>query len=97
MFDVDRKTGEVINRFPMPYPTFHKELEMLSSNDPRRILSEKPLPNYDGSEQLKPIFVSRMTNRKVTGQAHEDTVRTLYRHNGVEYSSAKGCTGRIKT
>ena len=44
-FDVDRKTGEVINRFPMPYPTFRKELEMLSSNDPRRILSEKPLPN----------------------------------------------------
>lgn len=84
-FDVDRKTGEVINRFPMPYPTFRKELEMLSSNDPRRILSEKPLPNYDGSEQLKPIFVSRMTNRKVTGQAHEETLRKPVIENGQNY------------
>lgn len=84
-FDVDRKTGEVINRFPMPYPTFRKELEMLSSNDPRRILSEKPLPNYDGSEQLKPIFVSRMTNRKVTGQAHEETLRKPLTENGQNY------------
>ena len=95
-FDVDRKTGEVINRFPMPYPTFRKELEMLSSNDPRRILSEKPLPNYDGSEQLKPIFVSRMPKRKATGKVHEDTVRTLYRHNGVEYSIQKVALEELK-
>lgn len=96
IFDVDRKTGEVKNRFPMPYPTFRHELEMLVSNDPQRILSEKPLPNYDGSEQLKPIFVSRMTNRKVTGQAHEETLRKPVIENGQNYVVQKAPLTSLK-
>lgn len=85
IYDIDRKTGELINRFPMPYPTFRKELEMLTSNDPQRILSEQFFPNYDGSEQLNPIFVSRMPKRKVTGAAHKATLRKPVKENGQNY------------
>lgn len=85
IYDIDRKTGELINRFPMPYPTFRKELEMLTSNDPQRILNEQFFPNYDGSEQLNPIFVSRMPKRKVTGAAHKATLRKPVKENGQNY------------
>lgn len=85
IYDIDKKTGELINRFPMPYPTFCKELEMLTSNDPQRILNEQFFPNYDGSEQLNPIFVSRMPTRKVTGAAHKATLRKPVKENGQNY------------
>lgn len=85
IWDIDKKTGELTDRFPMPYPTFRQELEMLTCNDPKRILSEKPLPNYNGSEELKPIFVSRMPNRKVHGKGHEETRRKPVTEDGKQY------------
>ena len=96
IFDLDKKTGELLNRFPMPYPTFHNELKMLTSNDPKRVLSELSLPNYNGSEDLKPIFVSRMTNRKVTGAAHEDTLRKPVIENGESWVVQKVALSSLK-
>ena len=84
-YDLDRKTGELLNLFPMPYPTFRKELEMLTSNDPKRVLGEISLPNYSSNEQLEPIFVSRMPNHKVSGQAHEETIRKPMKADGENY------------
>lgn len=79
---VDTVTGEIIDdqpnsykHFPMPYPSFRRELEMLTSADPNAEFQKLELPNYNGDEILRPIFVSRMPNRRVTGAAHEDTIR----------------------
>lgn len=71
-------TGEVKDVFPLPYPEFRKELEYRLSDDPRRYLRMDPLGNYTSKEieATKPAFVSRMVNRKVTGAAHEDTIRS---------------------
>ena len=88
-FDVDRTTGEVINRFPPPYPYFRDELAMRCSEDPARILKAKPLPNYSMNEDVKPIFVSRMPKRKTKGQAHEETLRKPYEENGENYTLTK--------
>ena len=96
MYDINLSTGELVDRFPMPYPTFRKELEMLTSNDPARILRESPLPNYSGDEELKPIFVSRMPSRKVTGAAHKDTIRSPRTIDGVDYSVQKVALTSLK-
>lgn len=96
MYDINLSTGELVDRIPQPYPTFRKELEMLTSNDPARILRESPLPNYSGDEELKPIFVSRMPNRKVTGAAHKDTIRSPRKIEGIDYSVQKVALTSLK-
>ena len=96
MYDINLSTGELVDRFPQPYPTFRKELEMLTSNDPARILRESPLPNYSGDEELKPIFVSRMPTRKVTGAAHKDTIRSPRTIEGIDYSVQKVALTNLK-
>ena len=76
---VDETTGEVIDKFPYPWPQFRKELEGHLSSDPARMLLDLRLPMYVSGElqvPTHPIFVSRMPTRKVTGRAHEDTVRS---------------------
>lgn len=88
-FDVDKRTGEVINRFPMPYSWFRDELLMRCSEDPSRILHEKPLPNYATDEQIAPIFVSRMPKHKVKGSAHKETIRKPYEQDGQKYTISK--------
>ncbi len=87
--DLNRKTGELKNRFPMPYPWFREELEMRCANNPARILHDRPLPNYDIDEDIRPIFVSRMPRHKVTGSAHKETVKSLFEENGVAYTVKK--------
>lgn len=73
--EVDPKTGEVINRFPEPWPLFRKELEGRLSNDPAKNLFGLGLPLYGDAEvPLRPLFVSRMPKRKVTGAAHKETI-----------------------
>ncbi len=79
--DVDLSTGELkADRFPMPYPTFRKELECRATIDDKNRLKEEliKLPNYtyDDAERAKPCFVSRMQNHKATGSIHEQTIRS---------------------
>lgn len=75
---VDPATGEVVQEFPFPWPQFRKELEARLSNDPARVISELKLPFYmnNGEALPKPLFVSRMPKRKVTGAAHKDTIKS---------------------
>lgn len=79
-FDVDISTGEVIERFPMPYPHFRNELEARSEiEDEKRlknVLLSLPNYDYDDVDAAKPCFVSRMTRHKVTGAAHKETIRS---------------------
>lgn len=90
ILDIDTRTGELVNRFPMPYDWFRDELIMRTSSDPTRVLHEKPLPNYATDEEVSPIFVSRMPKRKVSGAAHKDTIRRKYVNEvGLEYTVSK--------
>lgn len=86
---INSYTGEVKelhapNKFPEPYPNFRKELEIRTSNDPMRYLNANLMLTYDTNEQINPIFVSRMPNRKVTGPAHKETVKSgkIYKEEG---------------
>ena len=88
-FDVDKNTGEVINRFPMPYAWFRNELLMRCSEDPSRILHEMPLPNYATDEAVAPIFVSRMPKHKVRGSAHKETIRQSFEEDGKKFTVSK--------
>lgn len=75
----DPKTGEVLKQFPHPWNGFRNELEARMSSAPKAYLEALHLPFYydeDLLDQVHPIFVSRMPNRKVTGAAHKDTVRS---------------------
>jgi CRISPR-associated endonuclease Csn1 len=75
---VDPATGEVLDRFPLPWPLFRKEVEVRLSNNPSSYLSQLHFYNYQNvdTSAIKPPFVSRMPKRKVTGAAHKDTVRS---------------------
>lgn len=95
-FDVDRKTGEVINRFPLPYPDFRKELDIRCSDDPARLLRLHPLVYYSAEEDVKPMFVSRMPNHKVKGAAHMETIRGHFTEDGRDYSVAKTALTSLK-
>lgn len=77
-FAVDEKTGEVLRRFPYPWPDFKRELNARLANDPARVIRDSKLAFYldDDVPPVKPIFVSRMPQRKVTGAAHMDTVKS---------------------
>ena len=88
-FDVDIRTGEVINRFPLPYAWFRNELLMRCSEDPSRILHEMPLPNYATDEKVAPIFVSRMPNHKAKGSAHKETNRRSIEEEGEKFTVSK--------
>ena len=75
---VSEKTGEVLREFPYPWPQFRKELEARLSPDPARRIRDLKLPFYfeSGRPLPKPLFVSRMPRRKITGPAHLDTVKS---------------------
>lgn len=83
---VDPETGELMTReaydskyapdFPEPWLMFRKELEARLSEHPYDEIMHLHLPMYDAEEEIKPVFVSRMPNRKVTGPAHKETIRS---------------------
>ncbi len=76
---VDESTGEVIRQFPYPWPNFRNELEARVSDDPERLIRELKLPMYElGMIPIpeKPIFVSRVPQRKITGAAHKETIKS---------------------
>lgn len=82
---VDPSTGELVEQseesccapFPRPWEQFHQELEArLDPVDPRHQIDLLKLATYESDEEVKPVFVSRMPNHKVTGAAHAETIRS---------------------
>lgn len=83
---VDPETGELLTQeafdekyapsFPPPWPQFRRELEARLSPDPDAEIRALGLPNYDPEEVVRPVFVSRMPNRKASGAAHKETIRS---------------------
>lgn len=82
---VDPATGELLelpqearrDLFPKPWERFRQELEArLDPIDPRHQIDLLKLETYESDEEIKPVFVSRMPNHKVTGAAHAETIRS---------------------
>ncbi|MBO6267287.1 MAG: type II CRISPR RNA-guided endonuclease Cas9, partial [Synergistaceae bacterium] len=76
-FVVDPDTGEVIKEFPYPWPRFRQELEARLGSNPRRAVRDQGFPLYLTEDvPIRPLFVSRMPRRKVTGAAHKETIKS---------------------
>lgn len=73
---IDRYTGEVAHRFPLPWPEFRQELDMRLSRDPQALLAQLYLPSYAEVQEIEPVFVSRMPKHKVKGAGHMETIRS---------------------
>ena len=100
---IDKETGEIIdNKYNVdisikePWPKFREEV-MARMEDPDvngKLYSLKygEFWNYDDIdiEQVKPIFVSRMPERKITGKAHKETMRsTKFIEKGYNFTVVK--------
>lgn len=73
----DRQTGEVVAQFPEPWQYFRKELDARLSDDPARAVRGLGLAHYaTGEIRPRPLFVSRMPRRKITGAAHKETIKS---------------------
>lgn len=82
----DPETGELLTQeafdekyaptFPPLWPWFRQELEARLSPDPDGEIQALHLPNYDLDQVIRPVFVSQMPNRKVSGAAHKETIRS---------------------
>jgi len=86
---IDPETGNTVDtsqfhfeekeRFPQPWGKFRYELIARLSPNPAESLSKLELKTYQPDElgKIKAIFVSRAPSRKVSGPAHEDTIRSV--------------------
>jgi CRISPR-associated endonuclease Csn1 len=65
-------------RLPIPYECFRDELLARLSDDPVNTLKSLDLYNYEGLnlESIKPVFISRKPEKKETGAAHQETIRS---------------------
>ena len=66
--------------FPQPWEGFRDELNARLSDNPKELIKniKNTLGTYTDAEieKLKPIFVVRRPNKKITGPAHLDTIRS---------------------
>ena len=95
---VDPVTGEWIDlkqyqheklHFPPPWHYFREEVDIrICSDNPAQILKQElPDRQFAHHSFVRPLFVSRAVNQKVTGQAHQDTIRSAKRiHEGISVS-----------
>ncbi len=100
---VDEETGEIIDlkyntdiTIKEPWPKFREEVEARMENPDNNgelyALRHGDFRNYDDIDinTIKPIFVSRMPERKITGRAHKDTMRSQkFIKQGCNYTVVK--------
>ncbi|RAL26737.1 type II CRISPR RNA-guided endonuclease Cas9 [Thermoflavimicrobium daqui] len=79
--------------FPEPWHNFRLELEARISQSPQMSIKSLNHGNYDEEmiKKVRPIFVSRMPRRSVTGEAHQKTIRKFvgYSENGLILTAIK--------
>ena len=78
---IDTETGEVKTRIPQPWDFFRQEVMLrVFSDNPCEELAEKLSSRPEAvHEFVKPLFVSRAPNRKMTGQGHLETIKSAKR------------------
>ena len=96
---IDYETGEIIGTeynkeitIKEPWEKFREEVEARMSDNPSHALKYGGFYNYDDIdvEKIKPIFVSRMPERKINGKAHKDTMRSMkFLKQGEDYTVVK--------
>ena len=89
---LDTETGELMTReaydakysprFPAPWERFRQELEARLSDNPTEEIARLHLATYDSEEEIKPVFVSRKQTHKISGAAHEATIRSAKKPGG---------------
>lgn len=89
---LDTETGELMTReaydakysprFPAPWERFRQELEARLSDNPAEEIARLHLATYDSEEEIKPVFVSRKQTHKISGAAHEATIRSAKKPGG---------------
>lgn len=89
---LDTETGELMTReaydakysprFPAPWERFRQELEARMSDNPAEEIARLHLATYDSEEEIKPVFVSRKQIHKISGAAHEATIRSAKKPGG---------------
>ncbi|MGY3777713.1 type II CRISPR RNA-guided endonuclease Cas9 [Isobaculum melis] len=64
--------------FPYPWPKFRDEVICRMSENPSELMQNYQWKTYTDEEisTLKPIFIVRRPNKKVTGPAHQETIRS---------------------
>ncbi len=100
---IDKETGEIIETkynvditIKEPWPKFREEVEArmedADNNGQLYSLINGEFRNYDDIDvtKIKPIFTSRMPERKITGRAHKDTMRsTKFIKQGKKFTIVK--------
>lgn len=79
---VDYETGEIIPlHFPTPWTFFKQDVEIRIFSDNPKLELENRLPDRPEAnhEFVRPLFVSRMPTRKMTGQGHKETIKSAKR------------------
>ena len=78
---VHTETGEVTEgrrpQLPRPWKGFREELEARLSDNPAKETAALGLESYADKQDLSPVIVSRMPQRKATGQIHKETIRSV--------------------
>ena len=74
---VNKRSGELRGKqFPQPWQGFSDELQARLNDNPQRALQRLGIYSDQELAQIKPVFVSRMPRRKVTGAAHKETIKS---------------------
>jgi CRISPR-associated endonuclease Csn1 len=89
---IDVETGEVFDikrqetlfeKFPVPWSEFRDEIEARLSRNPRDVIEQKRLANYDMKFLDKvnnPIIVSRTPKKRASGEIHKATIESASKH-----------------
>ncbi len=104
----DRIVEKVQNNYSIditikePWPYFREEVEArmedIDNNGELYALKHGNFRNYDDIdiENIRPIFISRMPERKITGRAHKDTMRSKkFIERGCNYTVVKKALNSI--
>lgn len=73
---LDRRTGEIIEETNLPWKCFREEVEMFMADSPEDYIEKAKKNGYKG-EVPKPIFVSRLPQKKTTGEINKETLRCV--------------------
>ncbi|MFD1317243.1 type II CRISPR RNA-guided endonuclease Cas9 [Loigolactobacillus zhaoyuanensis] len=79
--------NKIFNGFPLPWPEFRDELLARISDNPAEMMKSRSWNTYTPVEiaKLKPVFVVRLANHKISGPVHLDTIRSakLFDEKGI--------------
>lgn len=68
------------NHFPEPWDRFAEDVQVrIYCNEPKKSLEKLSLLSWYGEAEkyIRPLLVSRMVDRKITGQIHDATIRSI--------------------